>query len=299
LKYLLCVILYAPAFAATLSSTTNVHYGAPDGVGAHGCSYLVVDNLGLLNTSTCGSGVFTGPVGSGFPDIVTNWQVGGATFAQYGVLGAKMLLSANGNYEQEVGSLSSIVTASFSDKLTITSASLPAFSVVQFTPTFTVTGFVNDSLSGNFIDTETRKLEIDDGSGSITYNSLTPGVYVGQTVSVFTNQAFSFGAILQLSNSLTKGVPNGTGPFGILGLPFSFSMQTDFLDPVALSGISITKNGNPVTDFVLTSQSGTDYLNVISQANGVPEPAPIWLLLGGVGLLACRSALRRATARRG
>ncbi|HJZ97156.1 MAG TPA: hypothetical protein VKE70_11675 [Candidatus Solibacter sp.] len=297
MKNLLCLILCAPAFAATLSSITNVHYGAPDGIAAHGCSYLVVDNLGLLNTSTCGSGVYDAPVGSGFPDIVTNWQVGGATFAQYGILGAKMLLSADGNYEQEVGSLSSIVTASFSDKLTISSASLGAFSVVQFTPIFTVTGFVNNSLSGNFVDTETRKLEIDDGSsGSITYNSLTPGVYVGQTVSVFTNQAFNFGAILQLSNSLTKGVPNG-GPLG-LGGPFSFSMQSDFLDPVWLSGITITKNGNPVTDFALTSQSGTDYLAVINQVNGAPEPAPVWLLLCGAGLLACRTAIRRAMARR-
>ena len=75
---------------------------------------------------------------------------------------------------------------------------------------------------------------------------------------------------------------------------FTTGGTVDFAETATLSDIEVfDANGNPVSDFTVSSQSGTHY-PLSSQVTGVPEPGTAALLLcGATSLAAIRCAARR------
>jgi hypothetical protein len=71
--------------------------------------------------------------------------------------------------------------------------------------------------------------------------------------------------------------------------------DNNFLSTAKISGIQLfDANHTEITDFSLTSASGTDYLNV----DAVPLPPSMAFMLSGLGGLAVASQRKRRTAKK-
>lgn len=299
-------------------------YGMPPGLGFFPPSFPFVDQGGV---GPCGySGGYssnTGTVGpitnsrsvSGIPlDLVPSpvrfAGTANAT-ATYGVLGASATASTTGGVTSNPAALiSSMSAATFTDRLTATSPLIAQFS----------NGFVRYQFS---ID------------GSLSVPGVPAAYFFGETYVSFAmqhdaqpityevmNATVRRGGLPTISNRAppagwTSGVGSLTGGsvFFSLLFPMSWgtewqlqagmlavaygSAETNFIGTARVSGVTLyDANQREVTDFTLTSQSGTDYRNIDGTPPpiaAVPEPASVAMLLAGVFVLA---GLAKRTRRR-
>ncbi len=230
--------------------------------------------------------------------------------ATYGVLGVSATASTTGGLTSNPSALfSSMSAAMFTDRLTANSPLIAQFS----------NGFVRYQFS---ID------------GSLSVPGVPAAFFFGETYVSFAvqqdagpvfevmNAAVRRGALPRISNGAppagwTSGVGSLTGGslfFSVL-LPISWgtewqlqagmlawaygSAETNFIGTARVSGVTLyDANRREVTDFTLTSQSGTDYRNIgrtPPPMGAVPEPASVAMLLAGVFVLA---GLAKRTRRR-
>jgi hypothetical protein len=207
-----------------------------------------------------------------------------------GTLGATSTISVSGPSPTFIW-LSSLAYST--DELTVTAVGVPAGTVGTFYPTGTVTGTLissNDTNLVNFVIVNASYgiagtvggAEADIGgsfadtvvaSGS-DCSPTSPSLGTVSCTLPFAPLPFQFGVPFEVVQLLDAFVLAEPGPGGM-----AEGGTSNFLDTAQITSIAVDANGNPVTDFSITSASGLDYT-----ANGI-TPEPSSLSLFGVGLL--------------
>jgi PEP-CTERM motif len=267
------------------------------GVGPCGYSGGYSSNVGTAGPITNSRSVSAIPLDL-IPSPVRYAGTANAT-ATYGSLGASATASTTGDVTSNPSALfSSMSAAMFTDRLTATSPLIAQFS----------NGFVRYQFSIN---------------GSLSVPGVPAAYFFGETYVSFAvqqdaqpiyevmNATVRRGGLPTITNreppvGWTSGIGSLTGGsvFSIL-LPMSWgtqwqlqagllsfaygSAETNFIGTAKLTGVQLyDANQREVTDFTLTSQSGTDYRNIGQTPppnTTVPEPSSAALLLfGGIAL---------------
>jgi len=195
------------------------------------------------------------------------------------------------------GSLSSLARGIFRDGLTITAPGVTAGTLGTVTFSIVVDGTLNVCDIGLCSASWMASAEMGGSGGIHRTGTLSGGGiyapnhgYSGDAFGVYTgSETFMFGFESQLSVMLTGDAQTAYSYDG--GLPTSsfapeLSLYWGGIDGVTIDGVA-------VTDFDVTSASGTDYLHSTAP---VPEPDGVLLMAGGLAMLGLRQRLRRGKA---
>ena len=263
------------------------------------CGYI-----GGVSRVSAASGPLTnskkvGPVLLGNPGFSGSFDGVAYSTADYGKLGASAhALISGGIPGSYVALFESIGAAKFSDSLTASSPLVASNSAGFVRYKFSVDGSATSlGAPGAYLFGETyAALDIQQQNG---------GVY-----EIF-NAHVRRGGIGTISNSppppgwtTSMGSLSGGSTFYSLDLPMNWSQpwdlsvgliawaygtaDTNFLTTAKITGLELfNANHEPVTQFTISSVSGTDYANPAT----VPVPAAVWLF--GSGLLGLISVARR------
>jgi hypothetical protein len=282
---------FGPATPA-LSFFANVGPGIP----TEGLAFCGIGG-GFRTTTVAGAGPL-----SDSRSLSTTFNNGANAFSGTALALARagsVLASSNATFTGPSNSLIDEGASSyglFVDRLTASSPSVAAATAGAIRLTFTVDGVV--SVAGPPPLNATADVEVNYSvAGGPSFilmraqanrSDLVPFAAsgTGAPLTGFTAAPGSFGGAGQVQSFL---VPFTWGqPFdlkvGVLAAAIpgpGMSALVDFTRGVTLTGIELQANGQTVTDFTITSESGTSY-----GPNGVPEPATSAMTLAGVASLA-------------
>ncbi len=278
----------APELSFFTFAPANVAVG-----GIAGCGYS-----GGYRTQSAAIGSVTqhdslGPVILGPPHLSPGFYSGTAdSSASYGSLGAAAQGSIAGGVPQSnLALFDSVSAATFSDTLTATSPLVASSSAGSVRYQFRVDGSMSSlGAPGPFLFGENYTvLDVQQGNGPV-FEVLNAHVRRGG-LGTITN------AVPPAGWSTSTGVLSGSSVFNSVAMPMVWGQPWDvkvgllawaygtadneFLNTATLSGFEFfDANGVAVSDFSLSSASGTDYLHP------VPEPTVAALLLLGISLMA-------------
>lgn len=273
--------LAAPAYAG-LSATAGVNDG--------GATSTVID-YGQLNGNAMSAAV------------QAPWDARASAYASFGVVKT----SISGSHSS--GGNNGGTSAGFSDILKLDNAALTGQSgtltlAYYFDYTASVaatgTGFSNGSISfqadagtasASFVDylnTDTggyRRYEYRDVHGTHVVSGEAPANKLLLLTTDFVWGA-SFYTSFSINTSIGSYVPMGTAGTGAFDFDAGHSGYWAGI-------VSASVGGQNVTDYVLSSQSGTDYTTSFVPAAPVPEPASLPMLLLGLAMLGLVAARAR------
>ena len=223
--------------------------------------------------------------------------------AGYGSLGAGSHSDITGGLPQSGSALyESVAAASFSDTLTATSPLVASMSAGSVRYQFSIDGSLTalGAPAAFFFGETYAVLDVQQGSGPVyevmnaharrgdpptIRNSPPPAGWTSSTGSLSGGSVF-----YSLDLPIVWGTPWDV-TVGLLAWSYG-TADAQLLHTATLSGLELfDATGNPVTDFNLSSASGTDYVSP------VPEPGSATLLLAGIALLAWRERGSRESRR--
>jgi hypothetical protein len=214
-----------------------------------------------------------------------------------GSLGAESTISVSGSTPTFtlVGSL-----AIFTDELTVTAPGIPTGTPGTYGPAVTITGTLSSSNETNLVN----YIIVDAAygmAGTVAGAEAAVGTDSNQFINTGSDcspQPANPSAASGTQESCTLSFPESSLLPITWGVPFEVATEFDayvfatpgpggvaeggtsnFSGTAQITSIAVDANGNPVTDFSITSASGLDYT-----ANGI-TPEPSSLSLFGVGLL--------------
>jgi hypothetical protein len=316
----------SPVLAATISTRTTIGGTLCAASGDPTCAGTAGSLPGLPNQSVNGSAVTGAIVQSavgyidprlGTANSANATAIGGAGFLQ---LTADASVSSSpplGQGSPNLLRLSGAAEATLLDQLTI-NAPTPAQQgqTATVTASLLVTGSlsasgVNANPGGGILGGANWQVAWATSTGGFggSISSFTPGFFGGVTANV--NGSFPQGpatpATIPIQFVIQFGVPFDLSLAGRVVALASVSSgsakpitegitagsaSAQFGNTFAWNGIqSITRQGQAITGFTVTSASGADYANAIT-ATVVPLPAGVWLLGSATLLLAARARRR-------
>jgi hypothetical protein len=255
-------------------------------------------------TSSVGMSSSSGP-NTGSDGVNSYTSSGSAVVNINGSLGASSTLSVSGPEDPNPGFTLVGSEALLTDELTVTAPGIPTGTLGTFDPTVTIMGSATSPASANF-----------------SYVIVNAGYGVAETSSVAQMSAanYAYNVIGPTSNcspvspdlgtlTCTLSFPESSWLPITWGVPFELATDLDayvfatpgsggiaeggtanFYDTAQITSIALDANGNPVTDFSITSASGLDYT-----ANGI-TPEPSSLSLFGLGILFLAFVAKRGLA---
>jgi len=216
---------------------------------------------------------------------------GSAVVNAKGSLGASSTLSVSGPENPNPGDTLVGSEAVLTDELTPTAPGIPTGTPGMFNSNVKISGTLSSSNGTNlvnyiivntgygmaetFLDAENSAANYDDNvvATESGCSPVSPPLGSVSCTLSFT-LLFTWGEPFELATDLDAYVIATPGPGGMTEVGTS-----DFIDTAQITSIALDANGNPVTNFSITSASGLDYT-----ANGI-TPEPSSLSLFGVGLL--------------
>jgi hypothetical protein len=243
-------------------------------------------------TSPTGMSSSSGP-NVGMDGSNTYTASGSAIVNTNGSLGASSTISVTGP-DSNITLVGS--EALLTDELTVTASGVPTGTPGMFNSSVTIMGStasltgtnfsyvivnVGYGMAETFLDAEMSAANpadnaLGDSECSPSSGSTSPSGLGAVTCTLSFSLLMTYGEPFELATDLDAYVFATPGPGGI-----AEGGTSDFFDTAQITSIAVDANGNPVTDFSITSASGLDYT-----ANGVfATPEPSGLLFLGIGLL--------------